>query len=148
MSTKTSATAPSWMVSRSWRVASVTRRPLTRVPLALRSSRSPVRVRDDHRVAPRDALVVEADVGREAAADVRHRPVQRHQARDLALFDREVTAGGGALEREAVAARAVAEDPGRLVRLRRGLGGGAAVGGRDRHGDISARAAERSLNDS
>src|SRR5690349_8043255 len=83
---------------------------------------------DDDRVAPRDALVLEAQVGREAAPEVGHRLVQRDQPRDLAVLDRQVAAGRRAREGEALAARAVAQDAmglellGRPVSLGRGAG--------------------------
>src|SRR6187455_1394416 len=47
---------------------------------------------DDDRVAPRDALVLEAQIGREAAPEVGHRLLQRDQPRDLAVLDRQVAA--------------------------------------------------------
>ena len=78
-----------WITSPPCRSQSVTRTRLTKVPLALRSieeGRVVAVVHEDH-VAARDALVLKAQVGREATA--RHgstASVRRHEPGDLAVL--------------------------------------------------------------
>jgi len=89
---------------------------------------------DDDRMAARDALVVEAQVGREAPPDVGHGLVQRDEPRDLAVLDGQVAAGRRTGEGQALAARAVAQDAVGLELLGRRVNAGGRAGRCAGHG--------------
>ena len=133
---KIRATRPRWMTSRSCSCAVGHADAVDEgaVGAAVVEDPHALAVVDDDRVAARDALVLEAQVGREATSQMGHRLMQRNEPRDLAVLDREVAARCGPREGQAVATRAVAQDAVRLELLRAPVGVGRSGGRCAGHG--------------